>query len=144
MSRCEWNPTLQEPAQKLRRARKLAERLVRLARAGADFADLARKFSSDQATRNAGGLLGRTRPGQLPTSLDQVCLGLEVGEVSNPVRLGNQFAIIKLVERAESSLPSFSEAESQLRQRAYLQKMDRARQQWLRGLRRQTHVEVRL
>ena len=130
--------------QKLRRARRLAERLARLARSGADFAELARKYSSDPATREAGGLLSRAKPGQLPASLDQVCLGLEVGEVSNPVRVGNQFAVIKLVERAESALPSYSEAEGQLRQRAYLQKMDRARQQWLKGLRRQTHVEVRL
>lgn len=136
-------PTGAAPA-KVERARKLAEWVAISARAGADFAELARKYSSDQSTRRAGGLLGDMRPGGLPQALDLVCLNLDVGGVSSPIRVGNQFVVMKLVERAESTLPGYAEAQRQLRERAYMQKMDRARQQWINGLRRQTHVEVRL
>ena len=52
--------------------------------------------------------------------------------------------IVKLIERQESSLPSFSEATEELNQRVYMEKMNEARRHWLEGLRRTTHVEVRL
>ena len=127
-----------------RRARTLAERVVAQARSGADFAGLARAHSNDDASREHGGLLGRLRFGKLPSAADQAALGLNVGEVSAPVRDGDRIVIIKLLERQGSSLPSFEEATEELNQRVYMEKMNEARRHWLEGLRRTTHVDVRL
>jgi peptidyl-prolyl cis-trans isomerase SurA len=70
--------------------------------------------------------------------------GLEVGEVSAPVRVGEQLYVVSLIERDESQLPSYEEAQMELQNRVYLQKMDQARRRWLDQLRNRTHVEIRL
>ncbi|MBN2193655.1 MAG: peptidylprolyl isomerase [Polyangiaceae bacterium] len=124
--------------------RDLALRIVRQARTGADFGGLARKHSSDTRTRKGGGLLPEMKPGRLPPEMEQVVQSLEVGEVSAPVRMGDQLVVIRLVEREESTLPTFEEARAELENRVYVRKMDQARRRWLDGLRRQAHVVVRL
>lgn len=124
--------------------RELAERVAERAQGGGDFAGLARANSEDTATRESGGLLGRLRPGQLHPAVDRVVLGLEVGEVSTPIKAGDALFIVKLLDRDESNLPSYDESRPELSERVYLEKMAKARRHWLDSLRRQTHVEVRL
>lgn len=124
--------------------RALADRITREARGGADFAGLAREHSVDRRTRERGGLLGRTTPGRLPAPIDRAVLALEVGEVSAPIRNGKELVIVKLIERDEGELPTYDEALAELQNRVYLRKMEKARRSWLDGLRRQSHVEVRL
>ncbi len=130
--------------ERVAKVRARGERIVRQARAGTDFATLARKHSTDDKTRDVGGLVPRMKPGQLPPALDRVVEAMEVGEVSSPVRVGNQFFIVNLIEREESQLPSYEEAQMELQNRVYLRKMDQARRRWLDQLRRRTHVEIRL
>ena len=114
------------------------------ARSGADFADLAFEYSSDPATREQGGLLAPMRPGELPPDIDAALLGMEPGDISAPLRLGDAWLVIKLIERAESQLPEYEKAKQQLQTRVYAEKMDAARRQWLDGLRKRTHVDMRL
>jgi peptidyl-prolyl cis-trans isomerase SurA len=71
-------------------------------------------------------------------------MSLDAGAVSEPVRDGDDFVILKVVARDESSLPTFDDAKDELGQRVYMEKMTKAKQHWLNGLKRQTHVEVRL
>ncbi len=123
--------------------RTLAEKLSKQAASGGDFAELARRHSDDAATRELGGLLGRVKPGAMPPAIDKVVLGLDVGQVSRPVRVGGSLYVLKLLEREPSQLPTFNEARGELRQRVYADKMDRARRHWLDGLRRRTHVDIR-
>jgi len=131
-------------AEALRERRAEAERVVTEARAGGDFAGLARRHSSDPATRDNGGFLGRLKPGDLPPALDSIALGLEGGGISEPVRHGDDFVVLKILARDDSQLPPFEEAKDELSQRVYMDKMNKARQHWMEGLRRQTHVEIRL
>jgi peptidyl-prolyl cis-trans isomerase SurA len=114
------------------------------ARAGADFDELARTYSSDAATREQGGLLAPMRPGELPAEVDSVLLAMDPGDVSQPVRLGDAWLVLKLVERGPSQLPEYEKARPQLQTRVYAEKMDAARRQWLDSLRKRTHVDIRL
>jgi peptidyl-prolyl cis-trans isomerase SurA len=124
--------------------REIAAQVAARARAGADFGQLARTYSSDPATRELGGLLAPMRPGELPGEVDNVLLGMEAGEVSSPVRLGDAWLVLQLVERAPSQLPDYERAKPQLQTRVYAEKMDAARRQWLDSLRKRTHVDIRL
>jgi len=126
------------------RQRDLATQVAARARAGADFAELASTYSSDPATRDTGGLLRPMLPGELPPELDSALLAMEPGEVSAPIRLGDAWMVLKLVERAPSQLPEYEQAKPQLQTRVYTEKMDAARRQWLDGLRKRTHVDIRL
>lgn len=131
-------------AAELKKRRADAERVAAEARGGLPFGDLARRYSTDPATRNRGGTLGELRPGQLPPAIDAVSLGLDVGEVSDPIRQGDDFVILTVTARDKSQLPTYAEARQELGQRVYMDKMSKAKRHWLDGLRRQTHVEVRL
>jgi peptidyl-prolyl cis-trans isomerase SurA len=124
--------------------RDAATRVAARARAGADFSELAQEYSSDPATRETGGLLAPMHPGELPQEIDNALLAMEPGDVSAPLRLGDAWLVIKLVERAPSQLPEYEKAKPQLQTRVYAEKMDTARRQWLDGLRKRTHVDIRL
>jgi peptidyl-prolyl cis-trans isomerase SurA len=124
-----------------RRAR--AER-VRGEASTRDFADVVRQYSDDGMTRSSGGMLSATHLAELAPQLRRVVASLEVGQPSVVVTVPSGFAVLKLLEREESSLPSFEEARNELAQRVYLEKMTQARRSWLDNLRRQQHVEVRL
>jgi peptidyl-prolyl cis-trans isomerase SurA len=126
------------------RQRELATQVAARARAGEDFAELAATHSSDPATRETGGLLAPMRPGELPPDIDAAVLAMEPGDVSAPLRLGDAWMVLKLVERAPSQLPEYDKAKAQLQTRVYAEKMDAAQRQWLDGLRKRTHVDIRL
>lgn len=126
-----------------REQRALADRIAAEARSS-DFAELARRHSDDRASRAAGGKLQRMRVNDLPAQLARVALGLEVGETSPAVRLGDRFVIVKVLERPESELPEYEDARRELAERVYMEKMGQAKKVWIDGLRRQHHVEVRL
>ncbi len=121
----------------------LARRVAAEAKAG-DFAQLAARHSADAATRAQGGLLPPQLPSALPRELARAVVELEPGQVTEPIRVADAFVIVKLVEREGSELPTFDEAKEQLYNRVYMEKMGKARDQWLRNLRSRTHVEVRL
>jgi len=121
-----------------------AAQLSARARSGGDFAELARRYSSDASTKNQGGLLATMRVGELPAEVDNVLLGMEVGEVTAPLRQGDAWLVLKLVERAEGQIPDYEKAKPQLQSRVYGEKMEQTRRQWLDSLRKRTHVEIRL
>ena len=123
--------------------RALAERVAEAARSQ-DFAQLARQFSQDRATRDLGGQLPQTKLSELPPAISRASLQLEVGEASVPMRVGDDYVIVRVNSRDASPLPSFDEARRELGDRVYMDKMGQARRTWLDGLRRRNHVEVRL
>jgi peptidyl-prolyl cis-trans isomerase SurA len=84
------------------------------------------------------------QPGELPPELDSALLAIEPGEVAGPVRFGDAWVVLKLVERGPSQLPEYEQAKSQLQNRVYSDKMETAKRQWLDSLRKRTHVDIRL
>jgi peptidyl-prolyl cis-trans isomerase SurA len=133
-----------DTAQDQRSRRKLAESISAQAQRGGDFAALAQNNSEEPNSRNAGGKVRPMVANELHPTLARVALGLEPGEVSPPVLVGENLVVLKLLARDESELPPFEEAQRELGERVYLEKMAQAKKTWLDGLRRQHHVEVRL
>jgi len=77
--------------------RKLAGEIVRRARAGEDFAALARKHSQHVPTREHGGrIAGRFRSEPYDPALGQAVAALEVGQVSEPVPWGQALYVLRL------------------------------------------------
>lgn len=131
------------PAAKAER-RALADKLARAVRQGQDFAELAKKYSDDAATRPRGGHLGRRQPGELDVPIERIASSLEVGEVSEPFRYADAFVVMKIVQRDPSKLGSFENARDQLAQRVYAEKLEQAKRRWLDNLKRGVHIDVRL
>ncbi len=76
-----------------------AESIAAEARNGADFAELARRYSEDEGTREAGGDLGRITRGQMVPEFEGAAFALEQDEVSDPVTSMFGVHVIKATEK---------------------------------------------
>lgn len=122
------------------RQRALAESLAEKAQNGADF----RALIEEHATSAGSGLAAPLPPAQEPKPIQRASLALDVGETSPPIKHGTDWVILQVIERPPSQLPPLNEVRAEMHQQVYMEKMATARQHWLDGLRRRTHVDVRL
>ncbi|SFR48830.1 peptidyl-prolyl cis-trans isomerase D [Marinobacter daqiaonensis] len=90
--------------------------------AGEDFAELAREYSDDPLTAEAGGDLGYLVRGDLAEAYDEAMFALDEGEVAGPVETEYGTHFIKLLDVRQSEPPSFEELKPQLRQRLATQR----------------------
>lgn len=110
---------------------------------GADFAELARSNSDDPGSASRGGDLGWVSPGDMVPQFEQVMKETYPGTVSAPFRTQFGWHIIQVLERRDhDSTEEFrrSQAVEQIRQR----KLEEELQTWLRQLRDEAYVELRL
>ena len=77
-----------------------AEKVLREAKAGADFSELAKKYSDDPSGKE-GGDLGFLKKGDLLPEFEKALTTMKAGEVSGLVRTSAGIHIIKLVEFRE-------------------------------------------
>lgn len=111
---------------------------------GADFAEMAKRYSDDPGSAKDGGVLGWFKPGQMVESLDKEALKLKTGEVSKPVRGPGGLHILKVVARRDegSDTPS-AEASDEIKQKLYADALDSRFKEWLQtDLRKHHHVEI--
>lgn len=97
-------------------AKARAEALLKQIRAGADFAALAKKESSDAASAAKGGDLGEVTPGVLPPELEAAAAALKPGEVSEPVRTSFGFHLLKLTGFTPEQRKPFDAVKQELRE----------------------------
>jgi hypothetical protein len=116
-----------------------AESLRDRARAGEDFATLARENSEDPGSAVQGGDLGFFGRGQMVAPFEEAAFALEPGEVSDVVQSQFGFHIIKLEDRRRPTLEDFGpEYRSQLQQ----QRTMVAESTYLAGLEGPANVQV--
>lgn len=133
-------------AQVVEERRRQAAALLAKVRDGADFAELAKRASDDQVTRDDGGDLGWLREGdELPQALSEVIFSMDKpGEARGPVRTERGFEVVQLVERREGDVRPFEEAKEQLRQQLYGEQLEKQTQMWIEELRKRAHIDIRL
>ena len=124
-------------------ARLRLERLRERVLAGEPFETLARAHSDDAASAARGGDMGWLSPSELPPQVAEAVRGLAPGEVSPPFRTPAGWHLVQLVERRRSD---DTEAYRRARARRLLQqrKVEERLQLWLRQLRDEAYVELRL
>jgi peptidyl-prolyl cis-trans isomerase D len=94
-------------------ALKKAEDVAAQARAGKDFAELAKTTSSD-ATSGQGGDLGFVQQRDFPGPLGDTLFAMNVGEVSAPVKSQFGYHILKLEEIEAGEAKPFAEVRAEL------------------------------
>ena len=88
--------------------RKKADDVVKQARKGAKFEDLAKKYSDD-ANKDAGGDRGWILKGQALREYENVAFSLPKGEVSDPVQTQVGIYVIKVIDRETAHTKPFEE-----------------------------------
>jgi peptidyl-prolyl cis-trans isomerase SurA len=71
---------------------------------GADFADLAAKYSEDPGSAKLGGDLGVARKGQFIPSFEKTAYALNEGEISDIVETRYGYHLIQLLSKEENSI----------------------------------------
>ncbi len=83
-----------------------AERVLKLARQGQDFASLAQQHSEDTATARKGGDLGFNPRGRMVEAFDEAQFKLKPGEISDLVESEYGYHIIKVEDKREGTVPA--------------------------------------
>jgi peptidyl-prolyl cis-trans isomerase SurA len=110
---------------------------------GEDFAELARSHSDDTVSATRGGELGWLNPGDTVPEFERVMNTMPDGSVSEPFRTQFGWHILQVTGRREhddTEQVRRARAADQIRKR----KMDEEIQSWLRQLRDEAYVELRL
>ncbi|MCQ9379753.1 peptidylprolyl isomerase [Methyloversatilis sp. XJ19-49] len=125
-------------AEARRRLTGLKERLDN----GGDFAELARTNSQDLSS-SKGGDLGWLYPGDTVPEFQRVMDNLKVGEVSEPVQSPFGWHLIQVVERRVDEV-SLERQRASARMTLRDRKAEEVYQDWVRQLRDNAYVEIRL
>ena len=110
--------------------------------AGADFAKLAQKFSTDQATKYRGGDLGPYRKGAAPQEIEAAILTQNPGTVSEPIKVAAGFALVKVTSRDPLDARSAHVARERLQQELYAEKRRKQFEEFLASLRSKAAIRM--
>jgi peptidyl-prolyl cis-trans isomerase D len=91
-----------------------AEELLKQAKAGADFAELAKKNSEDEASAKNGGDLDYFGRGRMVPEFDQVAFTLEPGHLSDLVKTQYGYHIIKVTDKKAATTRPLADVRQQL------------------------------
>jgi parvulin-like peptidyl-prolyl isomerase len=90
-------------------AKKQIEDIKKELENGADFAELAKKYSQDPGSAPNGGDLGFFRRGQMVREFEDAAFSLEPGQISDPVRTQFGFHLIKVEDKKPAEHPELAQ-----------------------------------
>lgn len=93
------------------KARARAEDVLKRARAGEDFAALAKEFSADTSNKDKGGDLDWFGRGRMVKAFEDAAFALQPGQISDVIQTPFGFHIIKVDERGMKKTPEGKEEE---------------------------------
>ena len=107
-------------------AKKEAEDVLAQAKAGKDFAELARTHSQDESNAKNGGDLGFFGRGAMVKEFEETAFSLEPGQLSNVVKTQFGYHVIKVTEKKAAETRPFEQVKGQIEDQL---KWERAQQQ---------------
>jgi parvulin-like peptidyl-prolyl isomerase len=110
--------------------------------AGADFAALARKNSSDASSAQRGGDLGFIGRGVLPPESEAVVLRLDSGQLSEVIETSAGYEILQVTENRAARPTSFDGARETIRAALTDAKQQENERDFVAGLRRKAKIEI--
>ena len=122
-------------------ARQRAAAVAAAARAGDDFASLAREHSTGPSAAS-GGNLGFFPPGTMVTPFDRAVFAMDIGEVSDPVRTVYGFHVIRVEDRRSGGTVPLEQVASSIRDHLLSEARDRRLDEYLQGLRDAAQIEI--
>src|SRR5712672_3291690 len=105
--------------------RQKAEDVLKQAKKGAKFEDLAKTYSEDPGTKDKGGDLGWITQGQTVPEFEKTAFGLDKGKISDLVKTQYGFHIIKVLDKETAHTKPFEEVKDSIKTPLLLSKVDK-------------------
>lgn len=104
--------------------KKAEDILAQAKKKGANFEDLAKKYSEDPGSKTKGGDLGWIVQGQTVPEFEKAAFSLNKGEMSDLIKTQYGFHIIKVLDKETAHTKTFDEVKDSLRPTFLLNKVD--------------------
>jgi foldase protein PrsA len=108
---------------------------------GADFADLAKEYSTDEGSKENGGELGFFPRGTMVTEFEDVAFSLPKNEISEPVKSDYGYHIIKVEEKKEAKEANFDDSKAAIKETLIDEKMESEYTTWLEEKKQDYDIE---
>jgi parvulin-like peptidyl-prolyl isomerase len=127
-------------SEKVKIKKKMEELLAR-ARAGEDFAELAKTYSEDPGSKDKGGLYEDFGRGQMVKPFEEAAFSVPVGEISDIIETTYGYHILKVIDRKPETRP-FDEIKDQMRLQLENRNKNQAKQDLIEGLKKEANFTV--
>ncbi|MDD2338017.1 MAG: peptidylprolyl isomerase [Geobacteraceae bacterium] len=128
-------------AEEKSKAKEKAEALLKRAKAGEDFAALA-KTNSTCPSAPQGGDLGSFSKGQMVPTFEAAAFSLKPGEISDVVETQFGYHIIKVIDKKPAGTVPFSDVKTEIVNYLKIQKIQQSISELVEKLRKVANVEI--
>lgn len=120
-----------------------ADDVHQLLQDGGDFAELAKEYSEDPGSALNGGALGWSTPDQFVPEFAEVMASAEIGQISEPFQSEFGWHILLVLDRREQDM-SDEARRNMAMDLLFRRRFEEERQEWLKEIRDEAFVELRL
>jgi peptidyl-prolyl cis-trans isomerase SurA len=106
---------------------------------GANFEDIAKKYSDGPSAAD-GGALGMFKRGQLAKQLEDETFAMKPGEVTNVTQTKQGFVILKVVDHQQAGIPPLKDILEKIQNALYYEKLQPALRAYLTKLREDAYI----
>jgi peptidyl-prolyl cis-trans isomerase SurA len=119
-----------------------ANDLLKQIKAGANFDDVAKKYSQGPSAAQ-GGDLGQFKRGSLAKELEDKTFAMKTGEVTDVIRTKQGYVILKVTDHQVAGIPPLKDIEPKIQDALYYQKLQPALRAYLTKLREEAYIDIK-
>ena len=123
--------------------RKQAEEVHERVERGEPFAEMARRFSDDAATKELGGDIGIYRRGMLREEIESAVFGQRQGQITDIIEVPNGLLILRVDQNFSEGLAELEEVQEEIRATISGPRFQPEIRKYLGELRMQSYIEIR-
>jgi peptidyl-prolyl cis-trans isomerase SurA len=117
-----------------------ADDLLKQIQAGANFEDIAKKYSDGPSAAD-GGALGMFKRGQLAKQLEDETFAMKAGEVTKVTQTKQGYVILKVVDHQQAGIPPMKDVLDKIQGAIYYEKLQPALRVYLTKLREDAYIK---
>jgi parvulin-like peptidyl-prolyl isomerase len=117
------------------------EAIISLLREGADFKEIVQKYS-EGANAFKGGEMGEIKRGELSGQVEDIIFSLKPGQISEWIETSSGFYLFKIKEHSSPQPLDFSQAQTQIKNILFNQKMHEKLDKWIASLKEKAYINI--